>query len=162
MSIKKLLSLLSLTILAFYSCQNTPAKTMADPGRWNKLTIGFKNSEIIISNLDTTASLRNVLNYKKFTQDNSTTYTSDKIEETTIKITSKEKDSIYKWAKKLISEPIKPKTFCTDYVGKLFLDIEVDEQVTYSCRYNSICEWSTMNTETLKLHKLLSNKFKLE
>lgn len=161
MSFNKLLFFLSFALLTFYGCKNNRSHK-AGRDEWNKLTIGFDSSQIVISNIDNSAILTTVLNYKKSTVNSTTTYTPDKIEETTIKIASNEKDSIYFWAKKLISDPFEPKTFCTDYAGKLFLDIEINEQVTQSCRYNSICEWSTMNTETLKLYKLLKNKFKLE
>jgi hypothetical protein len=161
-SIKKSLSLVSLTMLSFCGCRDTPSKTTTESEKWNMLSIGFKNCEIIVLNHDNTARLRKILSYRKSIEKYSTTYTPDKFDETSIKITSEDKDSIYKWTKKLISKPFIPKAFCTDYVGKLFLIIEVNEQVTYYCKYNSICEWSKMNIETLKLHKLLNTKFKLE
>jgi len=148
--------------VTFFGCKNAPEKIISDQDKWNRLTIGFKNLEVVVSNLDTCAIVRTYSNYKKTIEGHTTVYAPSEMKEKIIKIKSSDKDSIYRWTKELVSKPFKPKIFCHDYVGKLFLDIEIDEQVTQSCRYRSICEWSTINAETLKLHKLFKDILKLE
>lgn len=148
--IKLLISL----IFLLYSCQSKTTAKSDNIEKWDYINISFENITLKISNIDNTIEKSIVMSYKKSFKNSVTTYTPEIIKESIIKINSSDKDSIYKWSKKLVQHPIQPMAFCTDYVGKLFLDIEINEQVTQSCKYNSICEWSTLNTETIKLNIL--------
>jgi hypothetical protein len=161
MEINKTISLL-LLILTFFGCQIKNSEINSKEEIWNKLSIGFNNSEIILSKNDSIAILKTYSNPKETIENSITKTIYTEIKEQKITISSKEKDSIYKWTKKLIKEPVKPELFCTDYAGKLFLDLEINKQVTQSCRYNSICDWSSISYETLKLKKLFKDIFKLE
>jgi hypothetical protein len=77
------------------------------------------------------------------------------------KINNSERDSIFKWTKKLIYEPVMPKVFMTDYVGRLYVMISISDQVSQSCKYNSIGNWAKLSRETTEMNKILCKKFKI-
>ncbi|WP_204378301.1 hypothetical protein [Hymenobacter lapidarius] len=76
------------------------------------------------------------------------------------KIAKWEKDSVYSWMKRLVVTPVRPNSYCTDYVGYARFTI-ISNQVTQSCTYDSVCDWKKLSPETEKLHKLISSKFSL-
>lgn len=161
MKINKTLSLL-LLILTFFGCEIKNSEINSEGEIWNKLSIGFNNSQIIISKNDSIAVLKTYSNPKETSENSIKTIIYTEIKEQKISLSLKNKDSIYRWTKKLIQEPVKPELSCTDFAGKLFLDLEINKQVTQSCRYNSICDWGSISEETLKLKKLFKEIFKLE
>jgi hypothetical protein len=160
MNIMKI-NLFLLAFLLLFSCQSKPPTKPVAFEKWEYIVIGFHNIELKVSNVDSTVRKSMIMSYRKSSKNNgTTTYTPDIIKESIIKITSNEKDSIYKWSKKLIQYPIQPKRYCTDYAGKLFLDIQISDQITQATRYTSMCEWSTLSTETLKLNALFKQILK--
>jgi hypothetical protein len=73
-------------------------------------------------------------------------------------LTKTEEDSLLRWTYRLITRPIKPENFCTDYVGSLTVEIIITDQIAQQCQYSSVCEWSTLSRETQEMKKLLSQK----
>ena len=147
-------------ILLLFSCQSKTATEPVPSETWEYVDIRFDNIVLRISNFDNTVKKNTLLNFRETSKGSVTTYTPDIIKERIVKISSNQKDSIYKWSKKLIEYPIQPKRFCTDYAGKLLLNIQINEQVTQSCWYTSICEWSTLSAETTKLNTLFKQILK--
>ena len=76
------------------------------------------------------------------------------------KLSKSELDSIKKWTRKLITDPVSPKVFTTEYVGSLYVKIFISDQVSQSCRYTSIGDWNKLSRETMEMKKLLCKKFK--
>ena len=76
------------------------------------------------------------------------------------KLSKSELDSIKKWTRKLITEPVSPRVFVTEYVGSLFVKVFISDQVSQSCRYTSIGDWDKLSRETVEMKKLLCKKFK--
>jgi hypothetical protein len=74
--------------------------------------------------------------------------------------TQSEKDSIYSLVKEMVVHPITPKKFCTDFVGRIEINIVYNEQVTQSCIYTSVCDWTTLSDKTLRLHAILQKRIK--
>ncbi|OOQ57058.1 hypothetical protein BC343_16125 [Mucilaginibacter pedocola] len=83
-----------------------------------------------------------------------------KIKEDTlwIKFTNAERDTLGLIANSLIINPVSPKKFCTEFVGKLRIEMRYGEQVSHSVEYNSVCDWATLSPETIQLSKILARK----
>lgn len=72
------------------------------------------------------------------------------------KLSHSEKDSLFSWTEMLIDNKIKPTRYCTDYFGSLSLKIAYSEQMTKQISYKSICEWEELDSNTNKIHNLIS------
>jgi hypothetical protein len=74
--------------------------------------------------------------------------------------TQREKDSIYLLVKDIVVNPLKPKGFCTEFVGRIEIKISYGDQVTQSCLYTSVCDWTKLSDKTLKLSSILQKRIK--
>jgi hypothetical protein len=81
-----------------------------------------------------------------------------KIDTLWVKFTKAERDTLGLIANNLISNPAPPKQFCTEFVGKLAIEIRYGEQVKRSVEYNSVCDWSALSLEAKQLNKMLVRK----
>lgn len=78
-------------------------------------------------------------------------------------ITKSEKDSLFKWTRKLVRGPVEPEQRCTDYVGYLSATIEYgnrSSRTKQTCEYSSICDWFNVNDDTKSLYRLLKTRIK--
>lgn len=71
-----------------------------------------------------------------------------------VKIPRAEVDSLYNISYRLITNPTYNETFCTDYVGFLYVGIQ-NHNSRYSIRLKSVCDWKEYNEETEKLNEIL-------
>lgn len=76
------------------------------------------------------------------------------------KLSASEKDSMYVWVKKMVEKPVKPKNFCSDYVGYVSLAVMHSAQIQQSCTYSSVCDWRFLSAESQKLNSLIKSKFR--
>jgi hypothetical protein len=65
-------------------------------------------------------------------------------------------DSLFSWAENLLSyrQPKEIRT-CTDYVGKLRIQIHYSDILTKAVSFTSICNWSELNIETHKIDSII-------
>jgi hypothetical protein len=83
-----------------------------------------------------------------------------KVDTLWVKFTKAERDTLGLIANSLISNPVTPKQFCTEFVGKLTLDIQYGEQVKRSVEYNSVCDWTKLSPETKHFWAILERQLK--
>jgi hypothetical protein len=88
--------------------------------------------------------------------------TADTLEVVTVKggaqkchINKTEKDSIFAQANELIDFKGQPKRFCTDYFGKLKVQIRYNSQLMKEVSFTSICDWRKLNVNTNQIDQLL-------
>lgn len=74
-----------------------------------------------------------------------------------------DRDSIALLVQQLLEVPAKPKDFCTDYVGSLYLFMRRSgDQLEQTSRYSSVCDWSKLSDTTVRLNKLLVKAIKVK
>ncbi|HTD99151.1 MAG TPA: hypothetical protein VK668_07670 [Mucilaginibacter sp.] len=74
--------------------------------------------------------------------------------------TQAEKDSIYLLVEDMIVHPVEAKNHCSEFVGKIEVNIEYGRQLSQSFAYTSMCDWYTLSDQTLKLRAILRRRIK--
>jgi hypothetical protein len=82
-----------------------------------------------------------------------------KIETSKIGFNKAERDSVFSFVNDLIINPVVPKTHCTEFVGMLELTL-VCGQITRSCKYESVCDWTKLSDKTALLGRIFIRKIK--
>ena len=139
---------LTLTFIVFCGCNNASTTINSnDKGQslWTSLSIRTNSNDFSIH--DQNDSL--IINSFPISVD-----TKDSI--LSFKITSSEKDSLFKWTESLIDNKIKPKHFCTDYYGTLYIKVTYNDQMTKTANYTSICEWKDLDSNCSKIYLLIN------
>ncbi|MDN3549239.1 hypothetical protein [Mucilaginibacter aquaedulcis] len=70
-----------------------------------------------------------------------------------------EKDSLAYLAKSIILNPVKTKSFCTEFVGTVKIEISYG-QFKQSGGYTSVCDWPSLSNQTKQLNNILQRKMK--
>lgn len=144
-------------ISSFSFCDNINKKKLIDKYQWDSILIRNTTEEIkIYKELDTATYLKPIyklIEGNEFVGKYKLVTTEHKI----INFTQQEKDSIAYYVFGIIKEPVQKENFCTDYMGKLRLDIG-NFTSNFSVSYNSICKIDTISIKTNKLYKLLNTK----
>jgi len=88
-----------------------------------------------------------------------------KIDTLRIYFTMAEKDSLFNIIKDIISNPVKPKRECLDFVGDLKLSIyyggyKEPGSYSQSAEYSGVCDWDSLSDKTIQLHRILKRKIK--
>jgi len=136
-----------------------------DKASWSTLSIESEESiEVKINNNDDT-SIVIVYHSGSFFSPRPQKPQKIKIDTTKIYFTPAEKDSIANLSKELISNPVKSKGGCTDFVGDLqialYYGVYKDPgSVRQSIEYSGVCNWNTLSANTIKLHSILKRKMK--
>jgi len=146
-----------LMIFAFLSC-NKPEKkdTSVD---WQKLVLISEHDTYVRIENNTDTSIVNVYHAGSFFNP---LPKGAKVKVDTLKVyfTKTEKDTIFSLAKDLITNPVKARHFCTDFVGTLQLYIYYNEQFEQKANYSSVCDWTALSDKTVSLHNILRKRIK--
>ncbi|MDR3696506.1 hypothetical protein [Mucilaginibacter sp.] len=134
---------------------------------WSTLTIESEEStEVNINNYDDTSTVI-VYHVGSFFSPRPKKSQKIKIDTTKIYFTPAQKDTIFNLSKDIISNPIKLKGGCTEYVGdlKVVIDYGVFKErapgsLQQSIEYSGVCNWNTLSVNTIKLHGILKRKMK--
>jgi len=159
------ISLTSFTIVIaifLLSCAHKESKIKPKTDKWMCMSWFTGNQQITIFNYTDSIQLE-TRNYKYTPSKESYLFKNATLVSTDTayaKLSKSELDSIKKWTRKLITEPVSPKVFVTEYVGSLFVKVFITDQVSQSCRYTSIGDWDKLSRETVEMKKLLCKKFK--
>ena len=139
-------------ILSF-SCNTKEKKETKIYNYWRLINIKFDNKLITVFE-DTDSLTLERFEFRDSTLNGNKYRIPKQTSEDYAYLTHDQKDSIYKWGGELIKQPFLPTRTCTDYYGKLSVEIKFTEQARISCYYSSICEWNKMNSQTKKLDSL--------
>src|ERR1035437_6602376 len=140
------ISLTSFTIVIaifLLSCSHKESKVKPKTDNWMYMSWFTGKQQITIFNYTDSIQLE-TRNYKytpskdSYLFKNATLVSADTAY---AKLSKSELDSIKKWTRKLIAEPVSPKIFVTEYVGSLYVKVFISDQVSQSCRYTSIGDW---------------------
>jgi hypothetical protein len=74
-------------------------------------------------------------------------------------ISNAERDTLFMQANKLIDSKENTIPFCTDYAGRLKLQIRYNQQVMKEVSFISICDWRELDSNTRKIDQLLTKIF---
>ena len=108
------------------------------PVQWQYLTLEFNDTVIQLTPFMDTLE---VTTFKKGVQK--------------YQINKTEKESLFAQANELIDFKEQPKCFCTDYVGKLKVQIRYNSQLLKEVSFSSICDWQELNDNTNGIDQLL-------
>jgi hypothetical protein len=155
----KCIVLFALFLLVGIGCKQVVKQTPINP--WSRLTITSEDYQVItINNTEDTSIIKSYDGGGFFTG-----YHKVKVDSLRQYFTMAEKDSLYQLSKDIISNPINPKRFCTDFVGDLKLVIDYGSfkspgSFRQSAEYSGVCNWDTLSDKTIQLHRILQRKIK--
>lgn len=156
----KLSCLLTFLLIGlFFSCKEAEVKKKEPRAIdiWYELELKVRDQKIIIYNDADTATLVNY-RYKLISKEAFMgTYELEKVEHSTITLEKNERDSLFTYAQSVVKNAVQTNIFCTDYVGNIDLILSnKNSYITY--KYRSVCDWSEVSPELMKIYTLLSKK----
>jgi hypothetical protein len=128
---------------------------------WTTMVVVLENHTVIkINNLRDTSTAKYYDNGGFFTGFHKT-----KVDSIKCYFTTNEKDSLFTLASEIISNPVKTKGGCTEFVGDLKLTIYYGNYMSpgsysRSIEYSGICNIDSLSEKTLQLNKILKRKLK--
>lgn len=152
------LALFSLFISLLLGCHNSVSKKENKIEGWTSLKITLENYKVIElknSGASDSAAVTTYLKGSIFQPIKKVQIIKEKLF-----FTQAEKDTICDLASDIISHPTAPKHFCTEFVGDIQLAVSYGDQLTRSCTYESVCDWTTLSDKTLKLNAILTRRMK--
>ena len=140
MNLRQLIILSLTTLLASCASENTVSSKDEKTTNWQSITFRLEDTAIV---------------HIKHWSDSIEVLT-NKGDTVTCNIRRDEKDSLIAWAEKLLDfKPPSQFRVCTDYVGKLSVQIKYSEIVSNRVDFRSICDWKRFNDETHKIDSVL-------
>ena len=149
--------------MAIVGCKTHSGSTMVNKidTSWTMLTIKSEDETVIaINNNSDTTMVKYYDNGGFFT-----THHKTKIDSLKTYFTKAEKDSVFYLADDIISNPVRHRVACTDFVGDLEVTIyygRYKDPGSYkkSIAYSGICNWESLSDKTKLLHKILQKRIK--
>jgi hypothetical protein len=145
-----------LPLIGMLSCNSNKKEENKDL-QWDDIEIQTKNQKIVIYKESDTATFDETIYKKVKRKGYSSAYKLDTIQKKIFVMTVSERDSVYKYAHRIISKPVFTDVMATCYAGYVLVKIR-DRRTTLMCEYESVGEWSTVNNDTKKLYDLLKTK----
>lgn len=131
---------------------------------WTSLTIDEEDHRtvITINNQDDTSDVR-FNDFEGFF----TGFHKTKTDSLKTYFTLAEKDTIFSLIENIISNPVKAKHACTDFVGDVELTIYYGEfKAPGTCKqsiaYSGVCNWDSLSAKTAQLSALLNKKIRFK
>jgi hypothetical protein len=150
-------SLLLYILIGTASCNlNKSSDEFSISRPWNSLTIIDDQRIVFIINNDLDSSTVEVHNIGSIF---SPAPKEKLIDTFKVYFTKPEKDTLAYLTQKLIINPPKIKSFCTEFVGTIELKIDYGQFKQYG-KYDSVCDWSLLSDQTKQLSKILKRNFK--
>ena len=150
-----------IVLLLFCSCSSkNPVRNdglITSNDRWNRVIIEFDAQRIALFN-DDSICFSDKYTFRRDTLKNGRVEIIPISRKTTeFKLSREERDSLYRYVNDLIRNPIKPTSFCTDYVGNVTFKIQIG-QIEISSSYSSICSFDKLGQKAMRISAILSRR----
>lgn len=136
---------LSISFLILFSCTsdvNDSRYTQQKQVHWRYLTFELNDS---ILQFDAFADTAQLITYKGGAQK--------------FLVQSEVRDSLYLFSNYLLSYGGQPEYTCTDYVSRLKIHFQINDQVYKEVVFSSICNWRKIDTNTIRISNLINRVF---